>query len=350
MGRALAIAEALWGQIYLVTLVAAIVGGPSGRRPGGMMRAASGNTDHDGPPHGRMRIALAQVNTTVGDIDGQRRHLASGPSAHGAARSSWSFPSRRSTAIRPRIWCCGALPGGRPRRASSALAGGVEGIVALVGFAERDAGTYNSLAVLADGGVRGVYRKMLLPNYGVFDERRYFEPGDRPSLLELNGVRLGLTVCEDVWFPGPPASVEALAGASLIVNASASPYHRGKGAYREGMLAERASETGAAFAMCNLVGGQDELVFDGHSLVVSADGEVLARGGAVRAGARRLRSRARGRRGLFRAPTPASTSLPGRPAAPAPGERGGARAPGRARLEPPAGGAAWTRWPRSTRR
>ena len=124
--------------------------------------------------------------------------------------------------------------------------------------------------MLANGQVRAVYRKVLLPNYGVFDERRYFEPGDTPALIEVAGTRVGLTICEDIWYPGPPASVEALAGASLIVNPSASPYQRGRGAYRERMVQERALETGAAFAVCNLVGGQDELVFDGHSVIVSA--------------------------------------------------------------------------------
>ena len=149
--------------------------------------------------------------------------------------------------------------------------------MALVGFPEREAATYNSVAVLGDGQVRAVYRKILLPNYGVFDERRYFEPGDTPALIEVAGARVGLTICEDIWYPGPPASVEALAGASLIVNPSASPYHRGRGAYRERMAQDRARETGAAFAVCNLVGGQDELVFDGHSVVVSAQGQTLAR-------------------------------------------------------------------------
>jgi NAD+ synthase (glutamine-hydrolysing) len=132
--------------------------------------------------------------------------------------------------------------------------------------------------VLADGRVAAVYRKVLLPNYGVFDERRYFEPGDTPALMEVAGVRVGLTICEDIWYPGPPASVEALAGAGLIVNPSASPYHRGRGIYRERMVQDRARETGVSFAVCNLVGGQDELVFDGHSVVVSADGGTVARG------------------------------------------------------------------------
>jgi NAD+ synthase (glutamine-hydrolysing) len=164
------------------------------------------------------------------------------------------------------------------RRALDELAADVSGIAALVGFAELDAAVHNSLAVVGDGRVQAIYRKILLPNYGVFDERRYFEPGRTPALIQAGGALVGLSVCEDIWFPGPPASVEAIAGARLVVNASASPYHVGKGAFREGLLADRASETGAAFALCNLVGGQDELVFDGHSLVVSGAGEVLARG------------------------------------------------------------------------
>jgi len=164
------------------------------------------------------------------------------------------------------------------RDAVDEIASGVGATVTLIGFPERDAGTYNSVAVLGDGQVRGVYRKILLPNYGVFDERRYFEPGDTPALIDVAGVRVGLTICEDIWYPGPPASVEALAGASLIVNPSASPYHCGRGTYRERMVQDRARETGAAFAVCNLVGGQDELVFDGHSVVVSEHGRILARG------------------------------------------------------------------------
>ena len=164
------------------------------------------------------------------------------------------------------------------RAAVDELASQVGAITVLIGFPERAAATHNSVAVLANGQVRAVYRKILLPNYGVFDERRYFEPGDTPALIEVDGVRVGLTICEDIWYPGPPASVEALAGASLIVNPSASPYQRGRGAYRERMVQERARETGAAFAVCNLVGGQDELVFDGHSVIVSEHGRTLARG------------------------------------------------------------------------
>jgi NAD+ synthase (glutamine-hydrolysing) len=227
----------------------------------------------------RLRVALAQVNATVGDIDGNASLVSEWISrARDAGAGVVVFPELVISGYPAEdLWLKEHfLAAGR--RALDELAADVDGIVALVGFPERDAAVHNSLAVVADGGVQGVYRKMLLPNYGVFDERRYFEPGRTPALIEAGGALLGLTVCEDVWFPGPPASVEALAGARLVVNASASPFHLGKGAFRQGLLADRASETGAAFALCNLVGGQDELVFDGHSLVVSASGEVLARG------------------------------------------------------------------------
>ena len=136
---------------------------------------------------------------------------------------------------------------------------------------------HNSLAVLAEGEVAAIYRKIRLPNYGVFDERRYFEPGEAPALIEVDGALVGLTICEDIWVPGYPESEEAAAGAQLVVNASASPYNRGKGAAREEMVAARARALGATFALCNAVGGQDELVFDGRSVVVAPTGETLAR-------------------------------------------------------------------------
>jgi NAD+ synthase (glutamine-hydrolysing) len=216
----------------------------------------------------RLRIALAQVNPTVGDIEGN---------ADQAGAQLVVFPEQTVTGypaedlwLKPHFLAAAG-------KAVAEIASGVAEIVALVGFPERDAATYNSVAVLADGRVSAVYRKILLPNYGVFDERRYFEPGETPALIEIAGARVGLTICEDIWYPGPPASVEALAGATLVANPSASPYHRGRGTYRERLVQERARETGAAFAVCNLVGGQDELVFDGHSVVVSGQGQTLAR-------------------------------------------------------------------------
>ena len=198
-----------------------------------------------------LRIALAQVNTTVGDIDGNARLV-----------TEWTARARETGAqlvVFPELTLTG-YPAedlwqrrhfvDAATRALERIAGEIEDIVALVGFAEADAAVRNAVAVLVDGGVQAVYHKMLLPNYGVFDERRYFEPGDGPALIDVDGISVGLTICEDIWFPGPPASVEALAGASLILNPSASPYHRGKGAFREAMLADRAAETGAAFALC----------------------------------------------------------------------------------------------------
>ncbi len=226
----------------------------------------------------KLRIALAQVNTTVGDIEGNARLAAEWIARARDAGAQLVILPEQTIAGYPAedLWLKRHFLDAA-RRALEELASQVEGIIALVGYPESDSETYNSAAVIADRAVRGGYRKALLPNYSVFDERRYFEPGDGPALIEVNGVKVGLTICEDIWYPGPPASVEALAGASLIVNPSASPYHRGKGIARERMIHDRARETGAAFAVCNLVGGQDELVFDGHSVVVSHEGETIAR-------------------------------------------------------------------------
>ena len=139
--------------------------------------------------------------------------------------------------------------------------------------------------------MRSIYRKRYLPNYGVFDEDRYFAPGRELVLLRLGKTLIGPTVCEDIWQPGPPATDLALAGAELLVNISASPYHVGKAEDREEMLVTRARDNSAFLAFCNLVGGQDELVFDGHSVVLDDEGEVLARAPRLRGGAARRRHR-----------------------------------------------------------
>jgi NAD+ synthase (glutamine-hydrolysing) len=225
-----------------------------------------------------LRIALAQVNVTVGDVDGNADKIREWT---GRARDEGAdmvvFPELALTGYPPEdlLIKTGFLD--RAGEALERLARNTKGIVALVGFPEHADDVYNSAAVLADGAVRGVYRKIYLPNYGVFDEQRYFQSGDEPALVDLGGTLVGITICEDIWEPGPPATSEALAGAHVIVNLSASPYHAGKGVERERMLVQRARDSLACFAMCNLVGGQDELVFDGHSLVVDQDGEVLAR-------------------------------------------------------------------------
>ena len=241
-----------------------------------------------------LRIALAQIDPTVGDVEGNARLAADSiASAREAGAQLVVLPELCLSGYPPEDLLLRGDFLDAVRTALEALAADVSGIVALVGFPERaerhgspapnpiidplPPPAHNSLAVLADGEIASVYRKIHLPNYGVFDERRYFEPGDSPQLIEVDGVLVGLTICEDIWVPGTPESDEANAGARLIVNASASPYTRGKGPAREEMIADRALTTGAAFALCNTVGGQDELVFDGQSVVVSPAGETLAR-------------------------------------------------------------------------
>jgi NAD+ synthase (glutamine-hydrolysing) len=227
---------------------------------------------------GLLKLALCQMNPTVGDIGGNESKIAEGiDSARRAGAQLVLFPELAITGYPPEDLL---LKEHFLRDAGAALervAAKVHGIVALVGFPERADDVYNACAVLAEGSVRGVYRKMLLPNYGVFDEHRYFQTGPRGSLIELGDVTVGLTICEDIWEPGPPASDEALAGATVLVNISASPYHAGKGLERERMLVQRARDNLSAVAFCALVGGQDELVFDGHSLVIDHEGTVVAR-------------------------------------------------------------------------
>jgi NAD+ synthase (glutamine-hydrolysing) len=231
-----------------------------------------------------LRIALAQIDPTVGDLDGNAAKIAEWI---GRAASAGA-----DLAIFPEL-CLPGYPAEdlylkrhfveANRTAIEELGRDVGEMVALVGFAEPVPGggdhrrAHNSLAVLAAGELRSVYRKNRLPNYAVFDEQRYFVPGSEPATVEVAGSRVGLTICEDVWEEGPPASSEAGEGAELIANPSGSPYHRGKGREREAMFAARARAYGTHLAFCNLVGGQDELVFDGHSFVVGPGGEVLAR-------------------------------------------------------------------------
>jgi NAD+ synthase (glutamine-hydrolysing) len=233
-----------------------------------------------------MRLALAQINPTVGDVDGNTAKIA-----------EWIGRAREAGAelvIFPEL----SIPGypaedlylkrhfldANVAAVERLAAGLAPGITAMVGFAEPVPGggdyrhAYNSLAVLADGAVQRVYRKNRLPNYSVFDEQRYFVPGTDGEEIEVGGTGVGLTICEDTWAPGPPGQAEADRGAALIANPSGSPYHRGKGREREEMFGERAREYGAYLAFVNLVGGQDELVFDGQSLLLGPDGAVLARG------------------------------------------------------------------------
>src|SRR3954468_1913524 len=223
-----------------------------------------------------LRAALAQIDSTVGDIEGNAAKIADWTGrARDQGASLVVFPELALTGYPPEDLLLKTHFLDAARAALEDLAGQTRGIVALVGFPERADDVYNAAAVLADGRVAAVYRKIHLPNYGVFDEQRYFQAGSEPALFELNGVKIGLTICEDIWEPGAPASSEALAGAEVIVNLSASPYHLGKGLERERMLVQRARDNLVAVLFCNLVGGQDELVFDGHSLAIDQDGEIL---------------------------------------------------------------------------
>ena len=225
-----------------------------------------------------MRIALAQLNAVVGDLDGNRDRILDALSdARGAGADLVVLPELVVTGYPPEDLL---LRPGFVRAAHERveeIARATEGLVALVGTPWLDRDLANACAVCADGSVRAIYRKHFLPNYGVFDEHRYFAEGRELVLLHLGDVYAGPTICEDLWQPGPPATDLAIEGAQLLLNLSASPYHVGKAEDREEMLVTRARDTSSYLAFCNLVGGQDELVFDGHSVVLDDAGEVVAR-------------------------------------------------------------------------
>jgi NAD+ synthase (glutamine-hydrolysing) len=225
-----------------------------------------------------MRLALHQLNATVGDIRGNEEKIREGIArAKDAGAQLVAFPELAVTGYPPEDLLLKEHFLRQAREAVDRLAEDAQGIVVLVGFPERAFDVHNSMAVLADGELQGIYRKMRLPNYGVFDEIRYFEAGDRPAIIEVDGVTVGLTICEDDWVPDGPIVAETLAGAELVVNLSASPYQAGKPAEREAMLKQRARDNLTAFAFCAQVGGQDELVFDGTSAVYDHNGAVVAR-------------------------------------------------------------------------
>jgi NAD+ synthase (glutamine-hydrolysing) len=226
-----------------------------------------------------MRLALAQINSVVGDLEGNRdRVLARLEEAKKSGSDVVLFPELVVTGYPPEDLL---LRPGFVRAAGRTLqeiARAARGIVALVGAPVFDRDLHNACAVCAGGEVKAVYRKRFLPNYGVFDEDRYFAPERDLILLEHGSTLIGPTICEDIWQPGPPATELALAGAQLIANISASPYHMGKEREREEMLVTRARDNACFLAFCNAVGGQDELIFDGHSVVLDDEGSVLLRG------------------------------------------------------------------------
>jgi NAD+ synthase (glutamine-hydrolysing) len=223
-----------------------------------------------------VRLALAQINTIVGDLEGNReRILDAFDDAREAGADLVLVPELAVTGYPPEDLL---LRPGFLRAAERSLleiARGTRGIVALVGTPHLDGDLYNACAVCADRGVKALYRKRFLPNYGVFDEDRYFARGRDLLLLRYGDTLIGPTICEDIWQPGPPATDLALAGAHLITNISASPFHVGKEQERREMLATRARDNSCFVAFCNAVGAQDELIFDGHSVVLDDEGRVL---------------------------------------------------------------------------
>ena len=236
-----------------------------------------------------MRLALCQMNATVGDIAGNAQRIRAGLRAAGDAGAELVlFPELALTGYPPEDLLLKEHFLADAAAALRELAGETHGLVAVVGFPERAEDVYNAAAILADGAVHAIYRKVYLPNYGVFDEQRYFQAGPAGAVIDIplggqaGAARVGVTVCEDIWEPGPPASEEAQSGATLILNISASPYHAGKGSERERMFAQRARENVACVAFCGLVGGQDELVFDGHSCVLDHTGATIARAAQFR--------------------------------------------------------------------
>jgi NAD+ synthase (glutamine-hydrolysing) len=231
-----------------------------------------------------LRVALAQLNTVVGDVEGNlalvRDAVRRGAEA-GAALTL--VPELALTGYPPEDLLLRRAFADASRAALEEVAREVREGAALVGFADAGDDLHNAAAVLADGRVQAVYHKRFLPNYGVFDEARYFAAGTAPLVVEVLGARVGVCVCEDIWYPTPVAGDLARARLDLIACISSSPYHLGKAGARERMLQTRAADCAAALAFCNQVGGQDELVFDGRSAVIDATGEVVARSPAFRA-------------------------------------------------------------------
>jgi NAD+ synthase (glutamine-hydrolysing) len=222
-----------------------------------------------------LRVSLAQINVLVGDVDGNLRRVVE------AARIAQSrdrahvvaFPELTLTGYPPEDLLLRPELDERVARALDQLCRDAPAIDVVVGYPRiRDGKRYNAAGVVRDGRIVAEYCKALLPNYSVFDEKRYFEPGGEPCVIETQGVRVGITICEDIWFPLPAARAKE-AGAQLLINLNASPFHKGKAPEREELVGKRARENGIPIVYVNLVGGQDELVFDGGSFVVDAAGE-----------------------------------------------------------------------------
>ncbi len=233
-----------------------------------------------------LRIVMAQLNTLVGDIEGNAARVLDA-----ARRARDEF--KADAVVFPELTISGYPPEdlllrpglhSRVLQALEQVSQGVDGIDIVVGYPqEASGGIFNAASLLRDGHTVATYHKHHLPNYSVFDEKRYFSEGHEPCVVEIKGVRVGLTICEDVWHPGPVA-LAAEAGAQLILNLNASPFHTGKELEREEIMAERVADVRLPIVYVNQIGGQDELVFDGRSFVMDGDGQVVQRAPAFEEG------------------------------------------------------------------
>jgi NAD+ synthase (glutamine-hydrolysing) len=227
----------------------------------------------------RLRIGIAQINTTVGDLEGNTQKILKAiDGARSLGVDLLTFPELAITGYPPEdlLFKPQFIEGNL--RCLNKIVKGSSGLAVVVGFVDAKEDIYNAAAIINDGKLISVYHKIYLPNYGVFDENRYFRAGKECPVYIVCGVGVGVNICEDIWYEAGLAAAQAYAGAEVIVNISASPYHAGKGGFRERMLGARASDNVAIVAYNNLVGGQDELVFDGNSMVLNEKGQLIARG------------------------------------------------------------------------
>jgi len=227
-----------------------------------------------------LRVALAQINTTVGDLTGNARKILDyAAKAHQLNTDIVIFPELAVTGYPPEDLLLKKYFVDDNRRILKELAGKIKNIVAIVGFVDKDKNglIYNAATVISAGKIQGVYRKNSLPNYGVFDEKRYFIHGTDAPLFNYGGIYFGVNICEDIWNVKGPCMRQAKAGASILFNLSSSPYHYGKTKERERILSSCAQRNKVFVCYCNLIGGQDDLVFDGASMVLNPQGSVLAK-------------------------------------------------------------------------
>jgi len=228
-----------------------------------------------------VRVALAQINPTVGDLSGNSDLVLDYINrARAAGADIVAFPELALTGYPPEDLLLKPHFVRDNLSALDRIVAAATNLIVIVGFVDTDGSdTYNAAALIANGKLLDRYHKNFLPNYGVFDEERYFQSGTRCPVFSVGGARIGLNICEDIWYPGGPTKLQALIGdAHLIVNISSSPYYARKTVDRERMLCTRAEDNAVALAYCNQFGGQDELVFDGNSLIINENGAILARG------------------------------------------------------------------------